>query len=150
MDCRLLQSSLTTESEVGSARDLGYYHYLWVIGTCILSVHPQVGSPEGPIQGHWRPSCVVKKGLESNKKKEREAATGNRQSGLQHELEGGMESVQTDRHTDRQTAGSTHIVLDVQVAASFEEDTHNLNVAFVGSQVQGASAILWTHKTTAQ
>lgn len=42
---------------------------------------------------------------------------------------------------------STHVVLDVQVAASFEQDTHNLDVAFVGSQVQGASAILWTQNT---
>lgn len=46
---------------------------------------------------------------------------------------------------DRQT--STHVVLDVQVAAGFEQDTHNLNVAFVGSQVQGAPAILWTKNT---
>lgn len=30
---------------------------------------------------------------------------------------------------------STHIVLDVQVAASFEQDTNNINMAFVGSQV---------------
>ncbi len=45
------------------------------------------------------------------------------------------------------TDESTHVVLDVQIAASFEQDTHNLNVAFVGSQVQGASAILWTQNT---
>ena len=41
----------------------------------------------------------------------------------------------------------THIVLDVQVTASFEQDTDNLNVAFVGSQVQGAPTILWTQNT---
>lgn len=46
-----------------------------------------------------------------------------------------------------QIDGFTHIVLDVQVAASFEQDTHNLNVAFVGSQMQGASAILWIQNT---
>lgn len=37
----------------------------------------------------------------------------------------------------------THVVLDIQVTASFEEDVDNLNMAFVGSQMQGASAILW-------
>lgn len=41
----------------------------------------------------------------------------------------------------------THVVLDVQVAAGFEQDAHNLDVAFVGSQVQRASAILWRHTT---
>lgn len=39
-------------------------------------------------------------------------------------------------------AEGTHIVLDVQVTASSEEDVHNLQVAFVGCQVQGAPAIL--------
>lgn len=42
-----------------------------------------------------------------------------------------------------QTDEFTHIVLDVQITTSAEQDVHHLNVAFVGSQMQGASAILW-------
>lgn len=42
---------------------------------------------------------------------------------------------------------STHIVLDVQVTASFQQDAHHLQVAFVGGQVQGASAVLSTQNT---
>lgn len=38
--------------------------------------------------------------------------------------------------------GRTHVVLDVQVTASFEEDVNNLHVAFVGSQMQRTPAIL--------
>lgn len=41
----------------------------------------------------------------------------------------------------------THVVLDVQVAAGFEQDAHNLDVAFVGGQVQRAAAILRRHNT---
>lgn len=52
IDC-LLHSPVTTENELGNVRDW-CYRYLWERGTCILKANPQVVSPKGPIQSHWK------------------------------------------------------------------------------------------------
>lgn len=54
--------------------------------------------------------------------------------------------LESDHVADVVDRWTTHIVLDVHVTPSFEQDTHDFSVAFVGSQVQGASAVL-EHKT---
>lgn len=59
---------------------------------------------------------------------------------------GNMERANERQHINRQS----YVVLDVKIAAGLQQNAQNLDVALVGSQVQGTSAVLRTQNTHSQ